>query len=172
MNAIIRLLGRIIDLSTIIGAVAVVLMMTHIAIDVVAKYIFGVPMAGTITVVSNYYMIIVAFLPLAFAERRNGHISVEVLTEHFPKGVQRGLNVFTLVFSAVVFAALTWRSFIEANRAFAIGSFEIEHNIKLVTWPARYLLPLGCALMTVTLIAKIGLALKRRSGLDLAKSYF
>lgn len=172
MDAVTRLLGRIIDLSIILGAVAVALMMTHIAIDVAAKYIFGVPMAGTITVVSNYYMIIVSFLPLAFAERRNGHISVEVLVEHFPKGLQRGLNVFALLFSAAVFAALTWRSFIEANRAFAVGSFEIEHNIKLVTWPARYLLPLGCALMTVTLIAKIGLALKRRAGLDLAKPYF
>lgn len=172
MDAVARVLGRVIDLSAILSALAVTLMMAHIAIDVVAKYIFGVPMAGTITVVSNYYMIIVSFLPLAFTERQNGHISVEVLVEHFPLGAQRGLNVFALLVSAAVFAALTWRSFVEANRAFAIGSFEIEHNMKLITWPARYLLPLGCGLMTVTLVAKIGIALKRRSKLILAKPYF
>ena len=172
MNTVKRLLGRIIDLSTILGAVAVALMMVHIAIDVVAKYVFGLPMPGTITVVSNYYMIIVSFLPLAFTERRNGHISVEVLVEHFPMNTQRGLNVFALIICTIVFGALTWQSLVEANRAYAIGTFEIEQDIKLITWPSRYLLPLGCSLMTVTLIAKIVIALRRRSALDLNRAYF
>lgn len=172
MGVITRLLGRIIDVSTILGAVAVALMLAHITTDVVAKYILGVPMPGTITVVSNYYMIIVSFLPLAFAERRNEHISVEVLVEHFSMPAQRWLNIATMLFSAILFGAMTWQSLIEANRAFRIGAFAIEHDAKLITWPAKYLLPLGCGMMTVTLLAKVVIALQKRSTLQLEKPYF
>lgn len=172
MSFPVRLLGRVIDVTTILGAIAVALMMVHIAVDVVAKYVFGVPMPGTITVVSNYYMIVVAFLPLAFTERANGHISVEVLVEHFPRGLQRWLNVLAMVISAVVLGFMTWQSFIDAERARAIGTFEIEQDMKLSIWPARYLLPLGCALMTLTLVAKIVLSVFRGPRQDLNKPFF
>lgn len=166
-----RILARVIDITTLIGASAVVLMMVHISIDVVAKYIFGVPMPGTITVVSNYYMIIIAFLPLAFAERRNGHISVEVLTAQMPMSAQRTLNLIGLFLAAAVFGALTWQGWIEAGRSRAVGAFEIEQNTKLLTWPARYLLPLGCGLMCITLLAKLWIALVRRQKQSLDEPY-
>ncbi len=167
----IRILGRAIDLTTLIGALAVVLMMVHISVDVVAKYIFGLPMPGTITVVSNYYMIVVAFLPLAFTERRNGHISVEVLSVTLPMGVQRALNLLSLVFCAAVFGALAWQGWIEAGRSQSVGSFEIEQDMKLLTWPARYILPVGCGLITVTLLAKLWIALVRGPRLNLDEPY-
>lgn len=172
MSLPVRLLGRTIDATIVVGAIAVALMMVHISADVVAKYIIGEPMPGTITVVSNYYMIVVAFLPLAFTERRNGHISVEVLVEHFPLGVQRWLNVLAMAISAVVLGFMTWQSFIDAERARAIGTFEIEQDMKLLIWPARYLLPLGCALMTLTLVAKIALAVVRGPRQDLKEPFF
>ena len=162
MQPTIRLLGRAIDLTTYIGAAAVVLMMVHISVDVVSKYIFQRPLPGTITIVSNYYMIVVAFLPLAFTERRNGHISVEVATSLMPMRVQRVLNLLAMLLGAAVFAALAWQSWIEASRAMRVGAFEIEQNTKLLIWPPRYLLPIGCGLMAVTLIVKIWLALVRR----------
>ncbi len=167
-----RLLGSVIDATTIVAGIAVVLMMSHIAVDVVAKYIFGVPMPGTITVVSNYYMVLVAFLPLAFTERRNGQISVEVLTTMFPARTQRGLNVFAMVFCALVFAALAWQGWIEAGRAQDVGTFEIEQNRKLITWPARYLLPIGCGLITLTLLLKIWIALTAKPAQSLDEQYF
>lgn len=168
----VRILGRVIDATTVVGAIAVALMMVHIATDVVAKYVFGVPMPGTITVVSNYYMIVVAFLPLAFTERRNGHISVEVLTEHFPMSVQRALNLIALVISTGVLGAMTWQSWLDADRARLIGTFEIEQDVKLLIWPARYLLPLGCGLMVLTLIAKIAIALRRGERQPLNQPFF
>ncbi|GHF67369.1 TRAP transporter small permease [Seohaeicola zhoushanensis] len=172
MGLTFRLLGRVIDLTTLVAGLALVLMMTHIAIDVVAKYIFQVPMPGTITVVSNYYMILVAFLPLAFAERRNGQISVEVVTAALPMRTQRGLNVAGMVFCLLVFSALAWQGWIEAGRAQQVGSFEIEQNTKLLTWPARYLLPLGCGLIALTLVAKIWVALTRRPPQSLDEPFF
>ncbi|WP_323042834.1 TRAP transporter small permease [Gemmobacter sp.] len=156
-----NLLGRAIGLTTALGIVAVLLMMLHISTDVIAKYLLGMPMPGTITVVSNYYMVLVAFLPLAFTERKNAHISVEVITEHFPAWLQGGLKIVSLLFCLAIFGALTWQSWIEAGRARTVGAFEIEQNVKLLIWPARYLLPLGCGLMTATLLLRLVIALRR-----------
>jgi len=172
MNILSRVLGRTIDATTLLGAAAVALMMLHITADVLSKYLTGTPMPGTITVVSNYYMIVVAFLPLAFTERQNGHISVEVLVEHFRPAPRYWLSIFSLLFTCVVFGMLTWQSVIEAGRSYRSGAFMIEQDIKLLTWPARYLLPLGCGLMTVTLAAKIVIALQRGRRLNPDAPYF
>lgn len=167
-----RLLGSGLQVTTVIAGIALIMMMVHISTDVVAKYIFRIPMPGTITVVSNYYMILVAFLPLAFTERRNGQISVEVVTVLLPGRVQRVLNVFSMIFCIAVFAALAWQGWIEAGRALEVGSFEIEQNIKLLTWPARYLLPIGCGLVAVTLVVKIWVAIRRDGGQSLDEPFF
>lgn len=172
MNLPLRILGRSIDLTMIIGAIGVALMMTHITVDVVSKYIFRSPLPGTITAVSNYYMIVVAFLPLAFTERRNGHISVEVLTELMPMRAQRALNIFGMLFSAAVFTMLAWQGWIEAFRDHAVATFTIEHNMRIAIWPARYLLPIGCTLMVVVLIAKIILGILRGERQPLTRPFF
>lgn len=172
MDKSIRILGYGLRITTVVAGVSLILMMVHISADVVAKYILRIPMPGTITVVSNYYMILVAFLPLAFTERRNGQISVEVLTTLMPERYQRGLNIVSMVFCAAVFAALAWQGWIEAGRAQQVGAFEIEQNMKLLTWPARYLLPVSFGLIAATLVLKITIALVRPGGQNLDEEYF
>ncbi len=151
-----RILGPAVSLATLIGVTAVALMMLHIAADVVAKYVFSSPLPGTIAIVSQYYMVAVVFIPLAFAERRNAHISVEMLVEHMPVVVQRRLNAASATFSAAVFGMLAWRGYGEAIRKHDTGSFIIEQGTRIDTWPAYYLLPLGTGLMVLTLLYKLG----------------
>ena len=63
MTAIGRLLRRITDLTLVVGLIAVALMMFHITIDVVGKFGLDQPVPATIALVSNYYMVVIAFLP-------------------------------------------------------------------------------------------------------------
>ena len=147
-----RILAWTIKLTSVVGLIAVGLMMTHITIDVIGKFIFNTPIPATIALVSNYYMVVVAFLAMAFAETRNGHITVEVLTELFPMRVQRHLYSWSYLISATVYGLLTYRSWGEAVRAQAAGTFIMEQSTKLLTWPSYYLLPIGAGLMTVVVI--------------------
>jgi TRAP-type C4-dicarboxylate transport system permease small subunit len=172
MNVIQRILGRSIDVTMILGAIGVLLMMAHITIDVIAKFFFNWPLPGTITIVSNHYMILVAFLPLAFAERQNGHISVEVLVEHFPARVQYVLSLFALMVGAIVFAMLAWQGWVEAIRAYNISAFVIEHSLRIPIWPARFLLPIGCGLMVLTLLLKIALGVRRGPSIAQSEPFF
>lgn len=150
-----RLLGRVVDATTIVGAFAVALMMVHITADVVGKFLFLSPVPATIALVSHYYMVVVAFLPLAFAERSDGHITVEVVTELLPMRMQHHLGAFATLLSAIVFGLLTWRTFPEAMTKHEIGAFLIELGIKVPIWPSYYLLPIGTGLMVLVLLYKL-----------------
>lgn len=154
MDFVDRLLERAIGLTSIIGSIAVGLMMVHITADVVGKFVFFSPVPATITMVSNYYMVVVAFLPLALAERRNSHISVEVLTELFPARVQHHINGLTYVLSGAVFSLLAYRGFTDAFKKQDMGSFIMEQGTKVLIWPGHYLLPIGAALMVLVLLFK------------------
>ncbi|MBT6273585.1 MAG: TRAP transporter small permease [Chromatiales bacterium] len=147
-----RLLRWATDLTLIVGLLAVALMMFHITIDVVGKFALNEPVPATIALVSNYYMVVVAFLPIAYAETRNSHITVEVLTELFPQRGQLHLYSWSYLISALVYGLLTSRTWDEAVRTQEAGSFIMEQSTKLLTWPSYYLLPIGCGLMTTVLI--------------------
>lgn len=152
MTAIGRVLAMGVKLSTIIGLIAVALMMLHISIDVAGKFLLNEPIPATIAMVSNYYMVVVAFLAIGFAETRNGHISVEVLTELFPMRTQRHLYSWSYLISALVYGLLTVRTWEEAVRAHETGTFMMEQGTKLITWPSYYLLPIGCGLMVLVVL--------------------
>lgn len=152
MTAIGRLLAMGVKLSTIVGLIAVALMMVHISIDVAGKFLLNEPVPATIAMVSSYYMVVVAFLAIGFAETRNAHISVEVLTELFPMRTQKHLYSWGYLISAVVYGLLTVRTWEEAVRAQSSGTFIMEQSTKLLTWPSYYLLPIGCGLMTLVVV--------------------
>ncbi|WP_288943755.1 TRAP transporter small permease [uncultured Roseovarius sp.] len=155
MHRIFKFLTGTSRVTEIVGGIVLIVMMLHITCDVIAKFLFQQPLPATTTFVSNYYMVIVAFLPLALTERNDGHISVEVLTVHFPATVQKGLEMVAMAFSAAVFSAMAYQSWLAANKSYAVGTFEVELGKKLITWPARYILPLACALIVIVLVAKI-----------------
>ncbi len=162
-----RVLAWITNLTTIAGALAIAFMMLHISADVIARFLFDTPLPGTITIVSNYYMIIAAFIPLAFAEQKEAHISVEVVTELLPAAVQKHLAGWMLLVSLSVFALLTARTWGEAVAKHAIGASTVQGDTSISIWPSYYALPLGCALMVLILGYKFLVYLTgQESGLD------
>lgn len=152
MTALGRILARLIGATTFVGMIAVALMMAHITADVIGKFLFNAPIPATIALVSNYYMVLLAFMPLAYAESRRAHISVEVLTELFPRRAQHHLYSWTHLLSALVFALLTYRTWQEALTNHAMGTFAMEQSTKMITWPSYYILPIGCGLMTLVVL--------------------
>lgn len=155
MQTLSRVLARLVDAAAALAAIAVALMLLHVTFDVVGKLVFGTPIPGTIAIVSDYYMVAVVFLPLAFAERRDLHISVEVLAERLPRRAQAWLWIAGAALSAAVFVLLTWRGAEEALRKQETGTFIIEHDVRIDTWPAYYLMPLGAALMALALLWRV-----------------
>ena len=162
-----RLLGHGIGFTGLIACIAVVLMMIQITVDVAGKYLFNLAVPATIAIVSNYYMVVVAFLPLALAERRNDHIGVELVTEMMPHRAQWHLYSWTHLYSAILFAVLAYAGWLEATTKHNIGAFIMERSLRIPVWPSYYLLPIGAALMSLTLLYRFARYVTgARSGLD------
>ncbi|MFD1510915.1 TRAP transporter small permease [Lacimonas salitolerans] len=144
-----RLLSFLAKSSSLIGAICVILMMLHVTADVVGRYVFNVPLPGTIVMVANYYMIIVVFIALGVAEEKNSHISVEFVTDLMPPRVQTGFSVFSGILTVGVISVVMIGGWTEAVKKTNIGATMEQGSQRIEIWQAYWLVPLGAALMAL-----------------------
>ncbi|MFP1677147.1 TRAP transporter small permease [Alloalcanivorax sp. C16-2] len=149
-----RWLSRLTSATTLLGGFAIALMMLHITADVVLRYLFSAPLPGTITYVSNYYMIIATFVPLAYAEKLDAHVTVEVVAERLPRRLQRHLAHWLLPVCAVVLSFMTVKTWTEAVSKYQMNASLVEGGTTIITWPGYFMLPLGLGLMVLVLLYK------------------
>ncbi|MBW3098968.1 TRAP transporter small permease [Pseudohoeflea coraliihabitans] len=147
-----RALARILDATQVIAAILVIAMMVHIVLDVVIKFTTSQGFPATVEIVTHYYMVGVAFLPVAFAERMNAHISVEVLTQTLSDRLQNFALYISWLLSIVVYSVLTYRTFLDAEKKRDVVAFIFTQGVRIDIWPSYYFLPIGFALMTLTLV--------------------
>ena len=148
IDGFITLISRTVAL---IAGLAVALMMFHVTLDVIFRYVLNQPLAGTLTMVTYHYMILAAFVPLAFVQRRDAHISVEVFTELMPSTIRRLLSILTNTLTMVVMALLAWRGGDAALQAMRKGLAQVQGDTEIIVWPAYFAIPLGAGLMTLVL---------------------
>lgn len=141
------------NLFMVIGAVALALMLVQINLDVAGKYLFSHPVPATLEMVTHFYMVAIVFLPIAAIERANGHIKVDLLVQFLPKRVATVLASLMLWAATVYFAALSYRTSFDAIDKLDIGEY-VMGTVAIPTWPARFVLPLGCGLTAVLLAYK------------------
>lgn len=156
ITGVVRVLDRALIVVAAIGLVA---MMLHISLDILSSLIFNKPIAFTSAIVTNFYMISVAFLPILAAEYRGNHISVSLLTERLPPRVRSGLETAVIALMAGVYLLLTWQSLQQGFDKLAIGAFVVEQSVKIPVWPSYLMLPAGFGAMTLLLALRVWLRL-------------
>ena len=149
MKTVFAVTNRLVTLAMIVAGIAVVLMMLHVSLDVLTRPFLSRPLPGTTLIVSDYYMVACAFLPLAYAQAMDGHISMDALAHLAPPRTQYHMAGVALLIAVAVFALLTWTATHDALTKYRINSFSIEFGTRIPTWPSYFLLPAGCALMTL-----------------------
>lgn len=160
-----RAIALLTDALTALACLAAVLMMLHITLDVVMR-LAGHPIPATVTIVPHYYMLPIIFLPLAMVERKDAHITVEVVAQLLPRLVQKVLAVLAWVVTAGVFGILFWQTWIDAVQKTAVGTFVMELNWKIPLWASYWFLPVGLGAVILVLIYRVVQTLTgARSGL-------
>lgn len=138
-----------------IATIGLVAMMVHISLDILFSLILNAPIAITSAVVTNYYMIAVAFLPVLAAEYRGAHIGVGLATDRLPPRVRHMLETFVLAITAGVYGLLTAQSWQQAVEKFGISAYVIEQTSKIYVWPSYFMLPAAFGAMTLLLALKV-----------------
>lgn len=150
----VKLAERLTHLLAWIAGSTVVLMMIHVMIDVVGKYVFHAPLPGTAEVVAAYYMIGVVFLPLAWCEASGNSIVVEVVYERCSEATQAVMLKIADIVSAVYCAIFAWFSWEVAVRAYRMNE-TMDGIWRITTWPAKFMLPAGFALACFIILLRL-----------------
>ena len=138
----------------LIGALAVGLLALHVSLDVAARKLFGTPLPGTLTIVTYYYMLILAFAPLAAVEAVRGHIAIGFLGEGRTRPSRRHARSLMDLAAGLMMALLAWRGWIAAVRDWDIGAVQAQSSLMVPVWPARFVVPLGAGLMALVLVGR------------------
>ncbi|MBP1851768.1 TRAP transporter small permease [Rhizobium halophytocola] len=140
------LADRLSRLLAFVAGIGVILMMVHVCADVVARVITGASLPATVEIVSYYYMIIVAFLPLAWVEWKEQMVSVEIIEFLLSPGLRRASDAAVALLSTVIYGVMTYATWATAMKNFHTGTFVVALQTKIVTWPGYILPTLGFAL--------------------------
>jgi TRAP-type C4-dicarboxylate transport system permease small subunit len=161
MHTLIRWTNRAVMM---VACVFMVLMMAHITIDVVIRFLFGGQLIGTLEIVSFYYMVIIVFLSLGFVELREAHIRVDLFAQMMPKFMQLVLYVLACLLGLVFFGLLFWQSAQDAMSATGRAE-EAMSNFTFYIWPARWALPVGFGAVWLAVLSNLLTSLTERRAL-------
>lgn len=138
--------SRVTSGLALIGAIGVVAMLLHVTAYVIMRHVMSAPVPATVEIVSRYYMVLIAFLPLAWAERRGDMISIEVFAHLTPQSVKPWVAALVSLVTSGTYVLLTYTTWLVALREFKTGSFVISLSVAIPVWPGYFILPVGFAL--------------------------
>lgn len=151
MSALETFIRRLSEVSLSLGSVAVILIAVTITADVMSRYFLGGGFSSTIEIVSFYFMVALAFLPLVALEHYGEQVDTDLFYNRFPEKLKFGCDFLATLLSLCFYALLTWMTWGLALKATARG--EVAMGVNLIPiWPARWLLPAGFALAMLAVL--------------------
>ncbi|HUL29183.1 MAG TPA: TRAP transporter small permease, partial [Thermodesulfobacteriota bacterium] len=132
-----------------VGSIAVLLLMSIATVNVCLRFFFNAPYRGAYELVGFLGAVVIAFA-LGYTQKRKDHIVVDILTEKFPKRVNRVLDGVNYLITTIFFSLVTWQVFIWGMKISRSG--EVSETLKIVFHPFIFSVSLGFALFSFTLI--------------------
>ncbi|MBN8293952.1 TRAP transporter small permease [Rhodobacter sp. NTK016B] len=155
MNRLEQIQDSALALLAFLGAVATLALMAHVALDITLRNIFNRPIPATFEVVTHYYMVSLAFIPLAWVEKSGGMISVEFIDGFLSPRTRRISDRIVALITTLVYAVLAWVTLQTALTNMARGSFLMANQTRVLTWPAYWIPPLGFGLAALVVFIRL-----------------
>lgn len=84
-------------------------MMFLTAVDVCMRYLFNSPITGSFELVEFMMALLVPF-SIVFCASERSHVQVDIIVEHFSKGLRSFFMFMANLFSLLLFALITWQT--------------------------------------------------------------
>ena len=131
------------------GSVAVLLLMSIATVNAFLRIPFiKSTWRGAYETVGFLGAIVIAFA-LGYTQKRKDHIVVDILTEKFPKRVNRVLDGTNYLITTIFFAIVSWQVFVWGMKISKSG--EVSETLKIMFHPIIYCVALGFAVFSLTL---------------------
>lgn len=142
-------------LTTGIGMLVLGLMPLLIVVDVLMRNLFGGGFPATIEIVSRYLIVVISFLPIAYAELKRRHIEASIFTDRLPSASQPFVHFLGFALSFFVYGLLTWGTIQEAYNQTESQAYIEAGTTLFYVWPGYWILPICYGLMTLVLVMRL-----------------
>jgi C4-dicarboxylate transporter DctQ subunit len=141
------------DWLNIASVLIITFLMFFASAEIVGRYLFNSPIHGHVEIV-ELLMAGIIFFGASYTERTHGHVRMELFITkvlggrsfHIAEVITTAAALFVFIF-ILIFTAKS------AFNAYQIG--DTTPNIYAPTWPSKFAIPLGCAVLCVRFIIEI-----------------
>ena len=134
----------------VLGSVAVLLLMSVATVNAFLRIpLIKSTWRGAYENVGFLGAIVIAFA-LGYTQKRKDHIVVDILTEKFPKKVNRVLDGINYFITTIFFAIIAWQVFVWGMKIAKSG--EVSETLKIIFHPFIYSVSFGFAVFSLTLM--------------------
>lgn len=140
-----RLLEKIVYAAAFLAGSGVIFMTLIICYEVLMRYVFNRPTIW-VTEMSQYLMVIIAFLAMGYTELKNHHTRVDLFVNKMPGSVNRILHYASLIITTLACCILTWKS---AERALNYFHYKASSEWAPPLFPVYIWIPIGYLLLAL-----------------------
>ncbi len=131
---------------SIVGAVVLAIMMLLTAADVILRYLFSRPIAGSYELTVFMMSLLVAF-SLAYTGVQKAHIRIDVVINKLSDRVRAFIDSITYLVSVGILGVITWQSILYAQMLKAGGN--TSGTLFIPIYPFVYAVAFGSALLAI-----------------------
>jgi TRAP-type C4-dicarboxylate transport system permease small subunit len=147
-----RALDRLEDGLAFVAAAMIVFTVIFVPLDVASRYFFAEPVTWVYEV-TEYILLMVPCLAMAWLARHNGHVVIDVLTSRLGERPRALLNAVTYLVVAATCAFVAWWGGVVTWNSFSAGAL-IENVLQTPQWMIYACIPAGFALTAVEFARK------------------
>jgi C4-dicarboxylate transporter, DctQ subunit len=142
-----RGLDRLEDALASIAAAMIVFTVIFVPVDVASRYFFGAPVTWVYEV-TEYILLMVPCLAMAWLARHKGHVVIDVVTVRLGERSRARLNAATHLMVAATCALVAWFGAVVTYTSFRAGAL-IENVLQTPQWMIYVCIPVGFALTAI-----------------------
>ena len=143
-----------------LAALAIVAVMLIVCANVLARGIFGIPLKGTVDIVSLLGAIVIGGA-ISYTQVLKGHIRITLLIDKLPAPGRTILIGLIDLVGMLLFGIISWQTIL-----FAMGTHEngeLSEVLKIPITPFAFIVSAGCISMGIVLLADLINVLTRGS---------
>ena len=137
---------------TWVAAATLCLMVVVIVINVVGRYLFKLPLQGTVEIVELALVVTVVFA-FAYTEVENAHVTMDEVVARFPRRVRAVLIRIMYFAAALFFLIMGWRTVV-LSISYARPLMRVTDVLKIPIAPLIFIVAVGAVLFGLVLLIK------------------
>jgi len=147
-----KIINTITKVLLAVSAAVLTMMMLLTAVDVVMRYVFGMPIPGAFEL-AEYMMAFIIPFAIAYCAEQNGHVSVELFFKKLPKSIQKTLQLIVSVLTTAFAAILTWQNIVYIGETYRD---HLASSVLLIpTYPFIVPVSIGVGIYTLVVLLRL-----------------